>query len=1099
MKLTRIANKVFALAVVALVVAPLTSSFGFYDTLKDEILATDVGPSGDPTGTDPADAGKTEEFLYKFNKTPDIDAYDYENNLFKPLKAADADNVNTKLDDLGTMENPYIILELAPNVKKSEIRAYVKDSSVYGLTNAEMDAITLTGKMGDNNFDPSAQGMVAAGEYGEVRRMTREYMFYKKYGKTYAALINNFNNAMVGLKGFEDFYTKFPKNSTDVNARYPEMMEYIEEVLNKDGEFDKEYAKRLRIALEDKKIKEESDRVWADVGAASFGSAWNYRIDYKVSNGKFETYGSDGTKTSSEGIGNQTQEWAGEYKINTEAWGAVPARRVNNNTFIKGCITLGYYSETYKDVNGDDVIVPNSMYPFVDEYIFRGWYYYDKNGDMQRVKDDTNLKELGINDLYTYWTARNYEQKDSYQINTGNSSDVVINYGSDAYTIHLPSVLASRKTAEKPYNNPKNQLSFKVIDQYKGLQWYTGGEGTFDLVNTISAWDMTFKIDDIKTGADLLKIAPILMSDTDYYVETFNTVVELDEKGNQVVNYYPYNVQVITVTPQDLNAMVYYDYDKNGWSYDDYHGPEECTYLNKFINDIDLIYTTNGNNSLFGTNTYQPQQVRFPTLYDSDGTYHSDRLKDGKLQTKENDIEWQVAFKIYTRALDNNQGRRVSMVMDRTTYSASANMDGGKAVLNLDKIYMFYFEALDPTLIYNMYVIDSEEWRPYGLRKVKGDVRDADEGCPTHFTGSLYDQKKWGIQLFYPYEILAEVGYPLDHKEVAEKNLKLGNPAEYPWGYDITQMIEWYYGFGLSWNLQPTTVVNYYARTFIGGNNLGQGFAKKDIHEEFSIANDSNSNNTTLMFDYFGGPEGVRPSTIVNDQLSTENAIEFMIQIVRQNKTTANDREINIRNATRPDVTVKSKNTKGVETTFKVKKVVADMSTPETWVMYDFYTSNNGYYVPEYYWTPTFQKIDNINATANVFYKEYVQTTTDPELKWVRLDTNMPSKFYPGVNMYNTFDVIFGAEGTTSPGDIVDFRSVGLVHNISSRADRKPYQFLADYLPTINGKTQKGQYVIVVQCYQSQAAYLAGQKPDASKVTMHNVIIDKAKYLFNLD
>jgi hypothetical protein len=464
------------------------------------------------------------------------------------------------------------------------------------------------------------------------------------------------------------------------------------------------------------------------------------------------------------------------------------------------------------------------------------------------------------------------------------------------------------------------------------------------------------------------------------------------------------------------------------------------------------------------------------------------------MQTKANDIEWQAAYKIYTRALDPSQGRRVSMVLDRTTYSATANIDGKRSVLNLDKIYMFYFEASDPTLIYNMYVVDSEEWQPYGLQKVKGVARTDREkdGFTTYFTGSLYNQEGWNIQLFYPYEVLYELGYEVDHEDVAKNDLKLG--TDFPWGNDINAFYEWYEAFGLAYNLQPTTVVNYYARTFIGGNQLGQGFASKEVTEEFSVVNNSNSNNTTLMFDYFGGPEGVRPSAIVEGKLSTENAIEFMVQMVRENKTTLNDREITIENPFKPDVTVK--NDKGKS--FKVPRVLADMSTPESWVIYDFYTSNSGYYVPEYYWTPTFQNIDNINALAGTAFLNYTKST-DPDIQWIKLDTTQASKFYTGVNMYNTFSVIYGDDGATSPGDICDFNVSGIVHNIQTKTDRVPYQFLAEYQPTIDGKLKKGQYVIVMQCYASQSAYLSGAEPLTSKVTMHNVILDKASYLFNLD
>lgn len=1095
MKLTVRAKKLIALFLMVSIVLPLTSSFGVWDSMVDSAYATGTGSGGtegsnteegtvDPGAVDPDGDGENSLDMtvdeYRFYSNADVDMYDYDisftyngteyNGLFKnELKFGNVDNTSLGLDSLGTMKDPYVIMEIAPNVAKTEIRAFVKDSGVYSLTQAEKKAIVLTEE-----------------EINEIREDTREYLFYKQFGKTYASLSYTWMTPSAdffnGDPDFADFFERFPiypPNYGSIVDVYDEMMQYFEERL--DG-FDAEFKKRKEIALQKKIEKEESDRVRNEYGGASFGSAYQYELKYKVvedpkNKGSyiFDSYTSAGTKKSLLGTGMETNALPGEYKLEFGDYNS--SIYCHSNLFIKGCLDLAY------ETHIEDGVIVDEQKAYIDEYIFAGWYYMDEYGSPQHVESDTDLKKLGVKDLYTYWTARPYASSQSYQVGTGGADDIVIDFGESSYSIHLPATLASRKTAQEPWNDPKNQISFFKLDTYVGVNWnesksWAGDSSPINLQDEISAWNMTFGLDEYKTGAELLKVAPKLMADTDYYIATYNVNVVLDdETGERVVEYYPYNVQVITVTPEDLNKMVYYDYAVNGWSADEYHSEQECTYISKFLNDVDLIYITNGNNVTFGKDNDHPVcQERFPTLFTEDGTYLSDKVNfSTKLQNDSvPDIEWQAIMKIYTRALDDTQKRRISTVFDRTTYSAVANIDSGRTESNLDKLTMLWFMAVEPSFIYRCYVINDEEMAKYNFDKLKGTTRE-EAYRTTNYTGRLYDQVKWGGRLFFPYEAIG-----IDHYQASISNEKLG--TLFPWGNDINLMYEYFKSVGLAYNFQPTTIVNNYARSFIGGNNLGQGFAVKDITEQISDVNNSNDNNTGLMFDYFNK---VRPDAIVNGMLSTENAIEFMVQNVRNKIINAYDRRITVLNKVDPPEKFG---------TLKVDKVIADFSMPTEWVQYNFTTSVGGYYVAEYYWTPKFQDVDNDNVFCGAKFIQYT-TSTDPDIRWVKLPNSDLNKIY-----YKTFTSVADADGNIVAGEEIKGR-------ISS--DGVPYQFEGEVQPVIsytntdsskvNITGAKGHFVIVVQKYKSEKSYLEGEAPLRDGMTMKNVTLEKMTHLFNLD
>lgn len=1183
MKLSKKMKKSTALFLVAFLVLPSLS-----DLFLADLYAADVstgsgtetsdaadGTTGTDSGGELTEAEKEAEALkelmsatynYKFYRNSDLDAYDYDINftyngetysgLYKNDLKKTEDNTSLPLEELGTPNDPYIILEIAPDETATEIRAFAAEASIWGLTQAKRELVKYTDSQIDTvhtyitsslsqeqkdmlvkNYEDKAAGEAIGSEEAEalceeIREATqvnvsdddvvyfiqlsnleidevkeinvtdealeqarsdaRDYCFYQQYGESYVKLLTGGTN----YKDFEDFYKKYdyvygdiygsnsqgswgvigkaytPQSSTD---RIYERLADIESHL---PGFEAEYKIRVQQAIDNALAQAESNRVRDEVVGASFHSAYQYEWSYKVENGKFliETENRDDAKTPL-GTGETTQAYLGQYQVELKNdWNN--SRIVNSNLFIKGCLDLAYYKDP------DD---ENRQRGYYDQYIFAGWKYLDpETGEITSLTEETDLSM--VTELYTTWTAREYESNDSYVVTTGGNNDVLVDYG--AFTIHLPSCIASKRTTEELYNDPKNQLSFYTIQTYRKLgPWINLDSGYIydvetDEVNEIDGMDFSFDREQYKTGADLLKVAPKLMSDIDYYIATYNCSV-VTENGEKIVKYYPYNVQVITITPDELNKMVYYSYAENSWDESEYHSEEECSYIDKFFDDVDFIYITNGNTQIFrsGISTL-PARNKFPVLYSEDGeTYYKDKLNYSSKFSAKSDLEWQVIMKMYMRTLNETQKRRVSYAIDRTTYQSfgGVTLQGTpNGIANFTKFIMLLFQNTDPQLIYKCYVKESDaDTDKYHFDKLKGVVRDEEEAekCNTYYTGKLYNQTAWSQRTLFPYEVIG-----LDHEQSLEGG---GLGSEYPWDNQISGLQDYFTDVGLSYNFEPTTIVNNYARTFIGGTQMGQGFADKSIISELNPTNNSGVNNTSMMFDYFAV---MRPRAVVNGQLSTENAIEFMVQNVRNRIVTEYDRRIEIVNDEGDD-------DMEIIDGIRVEKVFASEDTQG--IQYTFYTSIGGFYVTEYYWTPKFQSVDNDNMFAGMLFRQFTNSK-DPAIKWIKIDP----KILDGVGLYMTDAVETDSNHlVTNRKSITELNSDGkLLYNESiDKTAKTVYEFIAEAKPQINDATVKGHFVVVVQRYKDKATYLSGGEPISSSVTMKNVTIEKFQYLFNLD
>lgn len=1178
-------RKSIAFLLMASLTLPMLSDLAL-NTLPVDVYATETGTageipeeSGETTGTDNdkelTEAEKEAEALkelmsatynYKFYHNADLDAYDYDVNftyngetysgLYKNNLKKTEDNTALQLEELGTPNDPYIILEIAPDETATEIRAFAAEASIWGLTQAKRELVKYTDSQIDtvrayivSSLSQEQQDMLvknyedkAAGEdigsaaaealceqvreatqievsdddvvyfiqlsdleidevksinitdeaLEQARRDARDYCFYRKYGESYVKLLNDATN----YEDFQDFYDKYDYTYGDVygadsngnwgligKAYKPQSVtdriyEKFTDIENHLPDFEAEYQIRMQQAIDDALAQAESNRVRDEVVGARFHSAYQYEWSYKVQNGKFltETENSSNAKTPL-GTGETTQAYVGQYQVELKN-DYNNSRIVNSNLFIKGCLDLAYY----KDPNDED-----RQHGYYDQYIFAGWKYLDpETGEITTLTEETDLS--AVTELYTTWTAREYESNDSYVVTTGGNNDVLVDYGS--FTLHLPSCIASKRTVDELYNDPRNQLSFYTIQTYRKLgPWINIDSGYLydvetDEVSEISGMDFTLDRENYKTGADLLKVAPKLMSDIDYYIATYNCSVIM-ENGEKIVKYYPYNVQVITITAEELNKMVYYSYAQNGWAEDEYHSEEECTYIDKFLDDVDFIYITNGNTQIFRSGIATlPSRNKFPTLYSEDGeTYYKDRLSYSSKFSAKSDLEWQVIMKMYMRTLDENQKRRVSYAIDRTTYQSfgGVTLQGEpNGIANFTKFIMLLFQNTDPQQVYRCYVKESDEYTDkYHFDKLKGVVRDEEEAekCNTYYTGMLYNQTAWSQRTLFPYEILG-----LDHELSLEGG---GLGSEYPWDNEISGLQDYFTDVGLSYNFEPTTIVNNYARTFIGGTQMGQGFSNKEIVSELNPTNNSNVNNTSMMFDYFAK---IRPRAVVNGQLSTENAIEFMVQNVKNKIVTEYDRRIEIVNDEGDD-------DMEVIDGIRVEKVFASEDTQG--IQYTFYTSIGGFYVTEYYWTPKFQSVDNDNMFAGALFRQYT-TSKNADIKWVKIDP----KVMEGMGLYMTDAVETDSNHlVTARKSITEINADGklLYNETIDKTAKTVYEFIAEAKPQINDATVKGHFVVVVQRYKDKATYLSGGEPISSSVTMKNVTIEKFQYLFNLD
>ena len=116
------------------------------------------------------------------------------------------------------------------------------------------------------------------------------------------------------------------------------------------------------------------------------------------------------------------------------------------------------------------------------------------------------------------------------------------------------------------------------------------------------------------------------------------------------------------------------------------------------------------------------------------------------------DIEWQIAYNMYTRIMNYNQKRRAAMIAseaftDKIVGDAtSMPVDGTYGTeSNWSKFFLMVFAFEDPTLMYDFYA--NPEYKLYGFDKVKGVARD-EEYLGSRFTGMLYDEVVWNTMIF---------------------------------------------------------------------------------------------------------------------------------------------------------------------------------------------------------------------------------------------------------------------------------------------------------------------------------------------------------------
>ena len=1160
MKTTVLMKKIFALCFITAVVLPLTSSVGAFNKLSDDVYADST------TNTVTTVSAETEEpetpiptYKYVFEMGDELmsdvvvnanndgkvtgnNIYDYENDIYRnnfKVKSAK----DTTLAECGTLDNPYVVMEVTQGLRSTQLRCIVGDQGIYALTKSEIDAMTLT-----------------EDEITAVKLFTLSELY----------------NAESGEAGSNYLFSKL----NEVYADRDSYNNRIEELAGNFANFDEEFNANKAYALEYKKTAEKSQIYYNEAVAASIRQTIDYIWTYKVENGKFVTFNKSYTSGSTEkenlyyatagyGGSTSTNYFKGEYKVTKanfnmlfngygSAW-LLGGGRYNTNlfkssrAFTKGCLDLGY--ETLYDENG----IMISKEPYVDQYIFSGWAI-ERDGKLVPIDGSTgeavatNEEILSADKLYTTWSIRYFETTEftttrngtfGYELESADWTAVKVG----DYDVMIPSDVASVKLAGEAavgVHNPKTQLSFYIpVSEKIIVDRRLGGNYNLELEHVnyakqISGYDFEIKKDDLQNGSSpareaLEQIAPALMSDVDYRVNTYNYVIDKDG----VIHFYPYSVKVITLTYEDLNNMVEYDYRENGWSHDEYH---ESEYLNKFLDNIDFIYLYNGENCLIGsenagrydhfsllsgnsqTENLIPKQERFPTTYTAAGSYDASKFTmdsfDSSVDKMHEDMEWQVAWKIYNRALSYDQKRRVCFILTKRLLDAGFASNGD---CNLSKLMFLMTINIEPAETYDYYV-SRDEYTEFD--KIVATTRDGGEFKGTYFTGAFQENsklgtndgiygKKWNVGLFFPFELVG-----VNHREGAEDgNLKgysfwNGNAALWhALGFDANP-------FGAE------QVANRYMYTFNGGTELSQAFLSYTIPYSYTGWNTSGVKNTYQVFDYFvvyRVPEIHPPfdedGNYYTGRISPKTCIEFMIQQTSAPKEKEKKSSISI--LSEPTLAKLSANAtyrKKVIDKIAVDVIEMEDTTSIQNIYYQFETEANGkYYVVEYLLTPRFQDIDALYGKMAKFRYAQWTTTTDNSAKWIKLSkTNNTSVTIPDMGgHFKTYEATLGLK----PNDLGGFSQYIITKMVNSDADgneitthkvgpyeikqyteavKNRYGFDAVVSPAINGSSQSPYYIIAVKEYASKTAFLS--TPDApTSMTLHNVVITKFKKLFYLD
>lgn len=1233
MKLTVRAKKLIALFLMVSVVLPLTSSFGIWDSMVDSAYAIDSKTiqNASVTGSESkrkeeadSDSGSnliaSSKDSYEFNMSPDSDIYDYTNQIYRNDFKSE-NNLELTIDQLGTNENPYVILEISPSSAISQIRGHIGDQGLFDLSNEQVAAITLTDtdktiiKLNaikyfcDKNLKIIEEEFVAQGTSLDARLNELKYQAMQRYldyiKETYSLTaewqirnkVGELNPGVNAWGGVDDYY-KIPKVKefvedalgynlgpdviATVNGRGAKSIEdtldeledtLIEAKIVSEETFTAYLQERYDYALQ-YKINCRKSEIYYSTIVKGYGFNYNYITQYAVSDGKFVinyptgsaagsstnisegTFSSDGTTKKRLDLtdGGDANAIYGEYALSTKINNPIGITKnalggigsgiglyTADYSFAKSCLDLGYNTV----INNGEIV---SQSPYVDEYIFAGWYIL-VDGTLERIENTLTdeFKEryptfsfADVTDLYTNWSVRMYETDTYKQLLTDPAAGENVKItlaGADSYTIHLPGEIASANSGE--LHDPRNQVTMCLPDSMKAVVTWNKDftqceEESIDFVREISAWDFDFSRKEYNTVEKLQQVAPKLMSDTDYYVRTFNAELSVDGK----VHYSPYNVKVITLSPEDLNAMVYYDYASNGRSLDS--GYYESEYINTFLNNVDFVILFNGGQSIYLDKTNDvftehdlnyhsvvqgtaliPNQRRVPSLFTFNGTADSYEYDKSTIRTNAtfgssgnvSDIEWQVIYKMYTRLMDTTQKRRIAMITDESLTDSIAGLSGAAATVkkspqdsegggsenNLCKFLHLLYAFVDPTIPYDFYA--NPEYKEYNFDKMRGSKR-SEEYRNTHFTGVLYECECWNPALFFPYEIFGE-----NHYDAATSTTIFAKYSPFNAG-SIGQYA--YPDLRLASYPNYKGIANPFAYTFNGGMSVTTELYKYYIEEVSNVTNQQGSGsvngytNTSLAFDYFRNIPG-RSTEIKDGKLATKSAIEFMVQNVRYGIISYKDRKITILNKVNPQ-----KKFRTPEGIVLVDRVVADDFGARTAeIEYKFTGSTSGYFVVEYYWTKQYRLLDEDNRLGKLLRDMYIKKQDTDDAKWYEVPKQCNGGAGAGADEFLTRKIVYTA-GSEEEGTIKSYDDNHDLNNrnhilkwYNNEDGRNEYSVNALIKPSVKTSSDEATYIISVMQFSDAEAYKSYlNNGDTSKiltVTLKNVTIDKMKHLFSLD
>lgn len=1009
-----------------------------------------------------------------------------------------------------------------------------------------------------------------------------DYPDVAKYDSEIARIEKKIEAISKGTRDLADELTN--RGSMTIDAVIDDFMEYIaaSEVIS-ENELKTYVDKKLADALEYKRTYER-----AATNSKYYAQQYKFDLDWtreyvvtKDANGKASFVQYQGGETRKYSRPNEGNDYTGpaqygEYQVrslecyNPLAQISTAIYTGTDNTqhgiyttdypFRKACLGMAYKTTLAEDktVESQDICY--------DEYIFAGWLV-DKNGVLESIDNISDEELKGYTELYTSWMVRKYEQAEFTRLVPDKKSYIAVEFegsteGVQQYTVYLPNCIASCTNRNALYHDPRNQLTMCIpVSTHVVLRGQWGITNTWqkfeaNYAEEISAWDFDFSKAEYNTVEKLKNVVPSLMADTDYYTITYNTVVSLDADGKTTVEYYPYNVQVLTMTPEELNKMVYYEYAQHTGDSAYYESDGSLKYheserLNQFINNVDCIFfagtstyftpfsVQNGKPGFYvnyftyqrggneasdvikkdRTDQFNPQRCpELCKIVDGEMVLDTDKVAEQLASAKKSmpDLEWQVVDKIYRRTGDTSQSRRIAVIINESftdniagcvgesngdTYGNHIPSEKGVgSKINWTKLLLMYFVFEDPTDMYEYYYLEDDANNPLftelGVRfdKIKGVARDQEDApfASSWFTGEVYGYDNWNPLLFYPFEILG-----IDHWQVMD--------GRYPnWQSEFGNETFLAYS-GIAMNVSYKGIANAYAYTYNGDNNTGQALFQHNIAEAQRPTN--NGNNTYQAFEYF---RKVRPIEIQDGRghplddgsgmIATKSAIEFMVQNAQNGVLNYEDKKITIVN----EHLVKEPMQTATGVNFSVSRVEAEEVGAQTASIEYVFSGTIGeksILVVEYYWTKTFQNFDvACNKVGKNVYPWYTSTIKDPDLKWYKMPE---STTVIDPTIFKTY--ITSSDVPKTYNVAIDLPAPVLTQNDGTNREQvnreTSYYFNGLLKPQIQTNLVTGSsnpyYIIVVKEYSSMNAYLNNHAPVS--VTTKNVIPIRLSLLFELD